>query len=150
MRLCPVCGVAASHNPQGGPCLACYRAGCARMVDGAPYRSVVRGWMAKGNTATDLGESLGCSRQAVMDLVLGRTSQIRSGLADAIDAHVERPQPCAVCEDVEVAAESTDDPQMIAARVGKTVDALHKHLYRHGRSDLGRMFNRHNREKADA
>ena len=40
--LCTVCGLAAAHNQQGGPCLACYREGCSQMVDAAPYRAMVR------------------------------------------------------------------------------------------------------------
>jgi len=151
MRLCPVCGVAASHNPQGGPCLACYRAGCARMVDGEPYRALILRLCATGWTMSDIADAVGCSRQTVSNIRTRRTRHLRPDLADALDALDEQlTDGCAVCDDVATAALSSIDPNVIAARVGKSVDALHKHLYRHGRSDLGRMFNRHNREKADA
>ena len=141
MRLCPVCGVAASHNPQGGPCLACYRAGCAVMADARPYHAVVQR-LLRTTTATDLADALGCTRQAVMDLYNARWAHVRRWLADAIDAHVERPQPCAVCDDIETALMSTSDPEVAARRVGRTVGALEIHARRCGRPALSRPLNR--------
>ena len=137
--VCPVCGLAASHNPQGGPCLACYRAGCAQMVDAAPYRSEIARLLRSVN-ATDLAEMLGCSRQAVKNLQYGRVARIRPSLAAAIEAVAAQPPSCAVCDDVDTVLIVTSDPQMIADRLNTTTTALARHMYRCGRPDLGRLF----------
>lgn len=137
--LCPVCGLAASHNPQGGPCLACYRAGCSQMVNAAPYRETIARLLRDMN-ATDLAEMLGCSRQAVKNLQYGRVARIRPSLAAAIDAVASQPPTCAVCDDVDTALITTRDPQVIAERLNTTTVALSRHMYRCGRPDLGRLF----------
>lgn len=137
--LCAECGVAVSHNPQGGPCLACYRLGVARMVDAAPYRATVR-TMLRHTTATDLAEWLGCSSQAVQDLARGRTTRVRASLAAAIDAARERPQSCGTCDDVDTALIASSDPRVIAERLGSTTGALARHLYRCGRHEQARIF----------
>ena len=136
--ICPVCGLAVSHNPQGGPCLACYRAGCSQMVAASPYRTtIVR--LLRDMSATDLAEMLGCSRQAVKNLQYGRVTRIRPSLAAAIEA-VAEPPSCAVCDDVDTALIVTRDPQAIANRLGITPAALSRHMYRCDRPDLGRLF----------
>ena len=150
MRLCPVCGVAASHNAQGGPCLACYRAGVARMVDAGPYRALIARLCATGWTMSDIADAVGCSRQTVANIRTRRTQHLRPDLADALDALSEQlTDGCAVCDDVTTAAASSSDPNVIAARVGKSVAAVQKHLYRCGQPQLARMFHRHHhREEA--
>jgi DNA-binding Xre family transcriptional regulator len=138
--ICPVCGLAASHNPQGGPCLACYRQGCSQMVDAATHRRIVTR-LLRDMTATDLAELLGCTRQAVKNLQYGRVARIRPSLADAIEAvETTPPPPCVVCDDVDAAVVTSNDPQVIADRLGRTTAALSRHMYRCGRPDLGRLF----------
>ena len=136
--LCTVCGLAAAHNQQGGPCLACYRDGCSQMVDAKPYQALIAR-MLRASNATDLAELLGCSRQAVKNLQYGRVARIRPGLAAAIEA-VAEPPSCAVCDDVDTALIVTRDPQAIADRLGSTPAALSRHMYRCDRPDLGRLF----------
>lgn len=150
MNVCPVCCCAASHNPTGGPCLACYRAGVARMVDAEPYRMLIVRLCARGWTMSDIADAAGCSRQAVSNIRTRRTRQLRPDLADALATlrDLLDADGCAVCDDVATAAMSSSDPNVIAARVGKSVAALERHFYRHGRPELARMFNRHHREKA--
>jgi len=137
--ICPMCGLAASHNRQGGPCLACYRAGHAQMVDAAPYRATIAR-LLRDMSATDLADQLGCSRQAVKNLQYGRVARIRPSLAAAIDAVASQPPPCDVCDDVDTALITTRDPQVIADRLGTTPTALSRHMYRCRRPDLGRLF----------
>ena len=142
MNICTSCGIAASHNRQGGPCLACYRTGSARMVDVEPHRQRVAALTGDGWTLTDIAGLAGCSRQAIANIHSGRTTRIRAGLADALDQIDPGSAGCQVCDDTATAAMSTDDPASIAARVGKAVQALQRHLYRHGRADLARRLNR--------
>lgn len=137
--ICPVCGLAASHNRQGGPCLACYRAGCSRLVDAAPYRRTIA-QLLRDMTATDLADMLGCTRQAVKNLQNGRVARIRPSLAAAIDAVASQPPSCAVCDDVDTVLITTRDPQVIAERLNTTTVALSRHMYRCRRPDLGRLF----------
>ena len=150
MNVCPVCCCAASHNPTGGPCLSCYRAGVARMVDAEPYRALIVRLCGSGWTMSDIADAAGCSRQTVSNIRTRRTRQLRPAIADALDAlrDLLDADGCAVCDDVATAALSSSDPNVIAARVGKTVAAIHRHLYRHNQPELARMFNRHHREKA--
>lgn len=136
--ICPVCGLAASHNRQGGPCLACYRAGCSRLVDAAPYRRTIA-QLLRDMTATDLADMLGCTRQAVKNLQNGRVARIRPSLAAAIEA-IDAQPPCNVCDDVDTALIASRDPQVIAERLDTTASALSRHMYRCGRPDLGRLF----------
>ena len=121
--ICSVCGLAVSHNPQGGPCLACYRAGCSQMVEAAPYRTTIAR-LLRHMSATDLAEMLGCSRQAVKNLQYGRVRRIRPSLAGAIEMVAAQPPTCGVC----------------AERLNTTTVALSRHMYRCGRPDLGRLF----------
>src|SRR5574343_439143 len=130
MNLCPACGIAASHNRQGGPCLACYRTGSARTVDVEPHRHRVAALTGDGWTLTDIAGLAGCSRQAIANIHAGRTTRIRAGLADALDQIVTgTDESCRVCQDTATVAMSTSDPASIAARVGKTVQVLQRHLY---------------------
>lgn len=139
--LCTVCGLAAAHNQQGGPCLACYRQGCSQMVDAATHRRTVTR-LLRDMTATDLAEMLGCSRQAVKNLQYGRVTRIRPSLAAAIDAVASQPPSCAVCDDVDTVLITSRDPQVISKRLNTTTVALSRHMYRCGRPDLGRLFAR--------
>lgn len=139
--LCTVCGLAAAHNQQGGPCLACYRQGCSQMVDAATHRRAVTR-LLRDMTATDLAEMLGCSRQAVKNLQYGRVTRIRPSLAAAIDAVASQPPSCAVCDDVDTVLITSRDPQVISKRLNTTTVALSRHMYRCGRPDLGRLFAR--------
>ena len=153
MNVCPVCCCAASHNPTGGPCLACYRAGVARMVDAEPYRALIVRLCGSGWTMSDIADAAGCSRQTVSNIRTRRTRQLRPDLADALDAlgDLLDADGCAVCDDVATAALSSSDPNVIAARVGKSVAAIQKHLYRCRQPQLARMFHRHHhREEARA
>ena len=144
MNVCPVCCCAASHNPTGGPCLACYRAGVARMVDAEPYRALIVRLCGSGWTMSDIADAAGCSRQTVSNIRTRRTRHLRPDLADAIDAlrDLLDADGCAVCDDVATAALSSSDPTVIAARVGKSVAAIQKHLYRHSQPELARLFHR--------
>ena len=146
--MCERCGVARAKTT-GRWCAPCYDSEEASHVDSSIVVAHIRALKAAGLPLVGIAEAVGCSTRTLINIAHGRRATTRRWIADGVLA-IPIPTGCRVCEDVEVAAESTDDPQVIAARVGKTVDALHKHLYRHGRSDLGRMFNRHNREKADA
>ena len=139
--LCTVCGLAAAHNQQGGPCLACYREGCSQMVEAAPYRTTIAR-LLRHMSATDLAEMLGCSRQAVKNLQYGRVTRIRPSLAAAIDAVASQPPSCAVCDDVDTVLITSRDPQVISKRLNTTTVALSRHMYRCGRPDLGRLFAR--------
>ena len=142
MNICTSCGIAASHNRQGGPCLACYRTGSARMVDVEPHRQRVAALTGDGWTLTDIAGLAGCSRQAIANIHAGRTTRIRAGLADALDQiATDTDETCQICQDTATVAMSTSDPASIAARVGKTVQALQRHLYRCGRADLARLLN---------
>ena len=147
MNLCTACGIAASHNKQGGPCLACYRAGCARMVDAKPYRGLVRTLQSSGWTLTAIADAVGCTRQAISNIRAGHSSQVRADLAEALDALREllADDTCQVCADVEIARLSTADPQVIADRIGRNPAALQRHMYRCGRADLARIFNHRER-----
>ncbi len=136
---CPVCGLAASHNPQGGPCLACYRQGCSQMVNAATFRRTITR-LLRDMTATDLAELLGCTRQTVKNLQYGRVARIRPSLAGAIDAVASQPASCVICDDVDAALIASRDPQVIADRLGRTTAALSRHMYRCARPDLGRLF----------
>ena len=144
MNVCPVCCCAASHNPTGGPCLACYRAGVARMVDAEPYRALIVRLCGSGWTMSDIADAAGCSRQTVSNIRTRRTRHLRPDLADALDAlrDLLDADGCAVCDDVATAAMSSSDPNVIAARVGKSVAAIQKHLYRHNQPELARLFHR--------
>ena len=150
MNLCPACGIAASHNRQGGPCLACYRAGCARMVDAKPYRGLLRTLQSSGWTLTAIAEAVGYSRPALTNIRAGRTVRVRADLAEALDALREllADDTCHRCDDVDTALIASADPQVIADRLGTTPGALARHLYRCGRRDVARLFAKPDRARA--
>ena len=112
------------------------------MADVQPHRQLVDTLTADGWTYTDIAEIAGCSRQAIANIHTGRTTRIRAGLADALDQiATDTDETCQICQDTATVAMSTSDPASIAARVGKTVQALQRHLYRCGRADLARLLN---------
>ncbi len=144
--MCERCGVARAKTT-GRWCAPCYDSGEASHVDSSIVAAHIRALKAAGLPLVGIAEAVGCSTRTLINIAHGRRATTRRWIADGVLA-IPIPTGCRVCEDVEVAAESTDDLRMIAARVGKSMDAIGRHLYRHGRPDLGRMFNRHNREKA--
>lgn len=143
MNLCTACGIAASHNKQGGPCLACYRAGHAALRPADNARRQVRGLLAGGWTRADIAAEVGVSRQAVSLIASGVTLQIRAGTADALEALVavaDDPPRCTRCDDIDTARVTSSDPRTVAARLGATPAALSRHGYRCGRPEVGRFF----------
>lgn len=143
MNLCPACGIAASHNRQGGPCLACYRAGRAALRPAADARRQVRGLLARGWTRTDIAAEIGVSRQTVSLIAAGITRQVRPGTADALDtlaAVATDPRGCTRCDDIDTARVASSDPRTVAARLDATPVALARHAYRCGRPEVGRFF----------
>lgn len=146
--ICERCGLARAKTT-GRWCAVCYATGEAAPVDAGMVAAHIRALKAAGLPLVGIAETVGCSSRTLIDIVHGRRRTTRQWIANGVLA-IPLPDGCAVCDDVATAALSSSDPNAIAARVGKSVDALHKHLYRHGRSDLGRMFNRHNRKKSDA
>jgi AraC-like DNA-binding protein len=123
------------------------------MVDAEPYRMLIVRLCARGWTMSDIADAAGCSRQAVSNIRTRRTRQLRPDLADALATlrDLLDADGCAVCDDVATAALSSGDPNVIAARVGKSVQAIQKHLYRCGQPQLARLFHRHHhREESRA
>lgn len=142
MNLCTACGIAASHNKQGGPCLACYRAGRAALRPATDARRQVLGLLARGWTRTDIAAEIGVSRQTVGLIAAGITRQVRPGTADALDTltAVAADPRCQRCDDIDTAMVASADPRTVAGRLGATPVALARHAYRCGRAEIGRFF----------
>ena len=138
--ICERCGLARAKTT-GRWCAVCYATGEAAPVDAGMVAAHIRALKAAGLPLVGIAETVGCSSRTLIDIVHGRRRTTRQWIADGVLA-IPIPTGCRVCEDVEVAAESTDDPQVIAARVGKSVAAIHRHLYRHNQPELARLFHR--------
>ena len=152
LRLCPACGIAAAHRGTR-LCLGCYRAGVATLRDAAEPRQQVRALIARGWTRTDIAAEIGVTRQTVGLILAGVTRKVRRDTADALDALAAAAATdprCHRCDDVDTALIASADPQAIADRLGTTPGALVRHLYRHGRPDVARLFNKPDRARVYA
>jgi hypothetical protein len=101
----------------------------------------IRALKTAGLPLVGIAETVGCSSRTLIDIVHFRRRTTRQWIADGVLA-IPLPDGCAVCDDVATAALSSSDPNVIAARVGKSVAAIQRHLYRHNRPELARLFNR--------
>lgn len=141
MRACEHCG-ARARDDQHAACSRCYQRGYASHVDPGPVAARIRALRADGWTFTSIADAAGCSRQTVWKIHRGRVAQVRAWVSDALLA-IPLARGCPVCEDVQVAAQTTTDPGLIACRVGKSPAAIEKHLRRHDQIDLARLFASH-------
>lgn len=144
--ICERCGLARAKTT-GRWCAVCYATGEAAPVDAGMVAAHIRALKTAGLPLIGIAETVGCSSRTLIDIVHGRRRTTRQWIADGVLA-IPLPDGCPVCDDVATAAMSSSDPNVIAARVGKSLAALERHFYRHGRPELARMFNRHHREKA--
>ena len=144
--ICERCGLARAKTT-GRWCAVCYATGEASPVDAGMVAAHIRALKTAGLPLIGIAETVGCSSRTLIDIVHGRRRTTRQWIADGVLA-IPLPDGCPVCDDVATAAMSSSDPNVIAARVGKSLAALERHFYRHGRPELARMFNRHHREKA--
>ena len=144
--ICERCGLARAKTT-GRWCAVCYATGEAAPVDAGMVAAHIRALKTAGLPLVGIAETVGCSSRTLIDIVHGRRRTTRQWIADGVLA-IPLPDGCPVCDDVATAALSSSDPNVIAARVGKSLAALERHFYRHGRPELARMFNRHHREKA--
>lgn len=140
-RLCARCGVAYAKLT-GRWCGPCYATGEAQPVDSSTVAQHVTALRQAGWTLAGIADEVGCvTRWRLSDVLHGKTRTTRRHIAEAV---LSIPLPddsaCVTCEDVDVALMSTSDPQMIAERLQTTPGALSRHLYRHGRPDVARIF----------
>lgn len=139
--ICERCGLARAKTT-GRWCAVCYATGEAAPVDAGMVAAHIRALKTAGLPLIGIAETVGCSSRTLIDIVHFRRRTTRQWIADGVLA-IPLPDGCAVCEDVATAALSSSDPNVIAARVGKSVAAIQKHLYRCGQPQLARMFHRH-------
>ena len=138
--ICERCGLARAKTT-GRWCAVCYATGEAAPVDAGMVAAHIRALKAAGLPLVGIAETVGCSSRTLYDIVHFRRRTTRQWIADGVLA-IQIPDGCAVCDDVATAALSSSDPNVIAARVGKSVAAIQKHLYRHNQPELARLFHR--------
>ena len=139
--ICERCGLARAKTT-GRWCAVCYATGEAAPVDAGMVAAHIRALKTAGLPLIGIAETVGCSSRTLIDIVHFRRRTTRQWIADGVLA-IPLPDGCAVCDDVATAALSSSDPNVIAARVGKSVQAIQKHLYRCGQPELARLFHRH-------
>ena len=139
--ICERCGLARAKTT-GRWCAVCYATGEAAPVDAGMVAAHIRALKTAGLPLIGIAETVGCSSRTLIDIVHFRRRTTRQWIADGVLA-IPLPDGCAVCDDVATAALSSSDPNAIAARVGKSVQAIQKHLYRCGQPELARLFHRH-------
>ena len=138
--ICERCGLARAKTT-GRWCAVCYATGEAAPVDAGMVAAHIRALKTAGLPLIGIAETVGCSSRTLIDIVHFRRRTTRQWIADGVLA-IQIPDGCAVCDDVATAAMSSSDPNVIAARVGKSVAAIQRHLYRHNQPELARLFHR--------